>query len=82
MLLLHGPKTFFLLTLLLKKTLFNQLLVALVHNGGLLFGIEALEMVGLHSVWREYGLFSGGVLSHEIMCVSVVELGRFLLRPV
>ncbi len=50
MLLLEGPEALFFLSLLLKKGLFDDLLVTLVKDGGLLLVVETLEVIWLHTV--------------------------------
>jgi hypothetical protein len=50
MLLLHSPETLFFLSLLLEERLLNNLLIALMKNGSLLFVIKTLEVVGLNTM--------------------------------
>jgi hypothetical protein len=52
--LLNSPETLLLFSLLLEELLLNQLLISLMKNGGLLFFIESLEVIGLHSMRRQH----------------------------
>ena len=80
--LLHGPQSLFLLPLLLKQLLLDNLLVTFMKNGSLLLIIETLEVVGLHAVRSEHRSHGRGVLSHEIIGQRICELMGLLLGPV
>ncbi len=53
-----------------------------MKNGSLLLFVEALEVIGLNSVWSQHRLHGGRVLSHQVMSKSVVHLMCLLLSPV
>jgi hypothetical protein len=67
MLLLHSPETLFFLSLLLEERLLNNLLIALMKNGSLLFVIKTLEVVGLNTMRSQHGGHGSWVLSHKVI---------------
>lgn len=70
---LESPEGLLVLLALLHHRLLGALLGALVQDGVLLLLVESLEMVRLNSVGSEHGLFSSGVLSHEIVSICEVD---------
>ena len=54
MLLLRGPQTLLLFSLLLEQMLLDQLLVALVEDSRLLLIVQSLEVVRLDSVRSQH----------------------------
>jgi hypothetical protein len=81
-LLLNSPETLLFLSLLFEELLLNQLLVSLMKNGGLLFIIKTLEVIGLHSVRGQHRGHGGRVFSHQVMSQGIFDLMSFLLSPV
>ena len=77
-LLLHGPHALLIEELLLGHLGLTHLHLALVHDVSLLLGIHTLEVVGLDAVGGEHRLLRGGVLSHEVMVVSMINISSSL----
>ena len=59
----------------------TQLLLSLQVNSVDLALVEALEVVGLHSVRGQHAGLGGLVLSHKVMVISVFDFPLLLLGP-
>lgn len=77
-LLLHGPEALLFFLCFLCHVCLFQLQVALEHHGVLLLLVESLEVVRFDTVRSEHGLFSLGILGHEIVVVGVVNISAGL----
>jgi hypothetical protein len=82
MLLLKGPQTLLLFALFFQERLLDNLLIALMENGGLLLSIETLKVIGLNTVGCKHWGHCGGVFSHQVVSESVLKLVLLLIVPV
>ena len=77
-LLLLSPETLGLFLLLFCHLCFSHLHRSFVHNGRFLALVHALEVIGLNSVSSERRSFSGGVFSHKVMVLCVLDISGCL----
>ena len=73
-LLLEGPQALSLFLLFLCHFSLTHLHLSLEHHLIFLLRCEALESVWLDTVVCKHRLFSGWVLSHEVMSIGVVDI--------
>ena len=70
---LEGPEVFLFFLGLSKHLVVVYLEGTFVHDGGLLFWSQSLEVIGLYSVSSKHGLLSSGVFCHEIVGKSEIN---------